>query len=397
VIGKRVRVASLSVLISALFFGTACTSPSADKPGERQEARMHKDTPARQSRWSIEQARQWQEKQPWLVGCNYIPSTAVNQLEMWQADTFDLKTIDRELGWAQQLGFNSVRVFLHHLLWEQDRDGFLRRMDQFLATAERHGIGVVFVPLDAVWDPYPRLGRQRDPKPHVHNSGWVQSPGAEILGDPHRHDELAGYVKGVIGRFKDDRRVQAWDLFNEPDNPNRSSYGDKELSNKAEMSLLLIRKVFAWAREVRPSQPLTSGVWIGNWADPAKLSPMERFQLEHSDVISFHSYGRLEEARKCVENLRPYGRPILCTEYMARPQGSTFDPILGYFKEQRIGAYNWGFVAGKSQTIYPWDSWTKTYAAEPPVWFHDIFRADGTPYIAAEVAYIRRITGAPAR
>jgi len=344
-------------------------------------------------RWSVEQACKWQQEQPWLVGCNYIPSTAINQLEMWQADTFDLKTIDRELGWAQQLGFNSVRVFLHHLLWEQDREGFLKRMEQFLGTADRHGIGVMFVPLDAVWNPHPRLGRQRDPKPHVHNSGWVQSPGAEILKDPARHDELAGYIRGVVGHFRNDRRVQVWDLFNEPDNLNRSAYGDKELANKAEMSLLLIRKVFAWAREVRPSQPLTSGVWIGTWADPARLSPMERFQLEQSDVISFHTYAPLEEAKKCVENLRRYDRPILCTEYMARPQGSTFDPLLGYFKEQHVGAYNWGLVAGKSQTIYPWDSWTKVYTAEPPLWFHDIFRPDGTPHIAAEVDYIKRITG----
>ena len=373
----------------------ACNTSTSKNRESRTEERMStKDmTASVPQRWSVEQACKWQQEQPWLVGCNYIPSTAINQLEMWQADTFDLKTIDRELGWAQQLGFNSVRVFLHHLLWEQDREGFLKRMEQFLGTADRHGIGVMFVPLDAVWNPHPRLGRQRDPKPHVHNSGWVQSPGAEILKDPARHDELAGYIRGVVGHFRNDRRVQVWDLFNEPDNLNRSAYGDKELANKAEMSLLLIRKVFAWAREVRPSQPLTSGVWIGTWADPARLSPMERFQLEQSDVISFHTYAPLEEAKKCVENLRRYDRPILCTEYMARPQGSTFDPLLGYFKEQHVGAYNWGLVAGKSQTIYPWDSWTKVYTAEPPLWFHDIFRPDGTPHIAAEVDYIKRITG----
>ena len=373
----------------------ACNTSTSKNRESRTEERMStKDmTASVPQRWSVEQACKWQQEQPWLVGCNYIPSTAINQLEMWQADTFDLKTIDRELGWAQQLGFNSVRVFLHHLLWEQDREGFLKRMEQFLGTADRHGIGVMFVPLDAVWNPHPRLGRQRDPKPHVHNSGWVQSPGAEILKDPARHDELAGYIRGVVGHCRNDRRVQVWDLFNEPDNLNRSAYGDKELANKAEMSLLLIRKVFAWAREVRPSQPLTSGVWIGTWADPARLSPMERFQLEQSDVISFHTYAPLEEAKKCVENLRRYDRPILCTEYMARPQGSTFDPLLGYFKEQHVGAYNWGLVAGKSQTIYPWDSWTKVYTAEPPLWFHDIFRPDGTPHIAAEVDYIKRITG----
>ncbi len=345
------------------------------------------------ARWSNEKANNWYRRQPWLVGCNFIPSTAINQLEMWQADTWDPKTIDRELGWAEDLGFTSIRVFLHHLLWGQDRDAFLARMDEFLKIADRHGIGVMFVPLDAVWDPFPKPGRQREPRPHVHNSGWVQSPGAEILKDPARHDELKPYIQGVIVRFKNDPRVHCWDLYNEPENPNKSAYGKVELPDKAEKSLLLIRKVFAWARAVNPSQPLTSGVWIGNWADPEELSPMERFQLEESDVISFHSYGTLDDVKTCVQNLRRYSRPILCTEYMARPNGSTFDPILGWFREHRVGAYNWGFVAGKSQTIYPWDSWTKQYKAEPPVWFHDIFRPDGTPYIPAEVRYIKEVTG----
>ncbi len=381
-----------SVLVLGLLSIVSCAAP---RDGHRLEEPGMKDAQAPAvGRWSVERAAQWGREHPWLVGCNYIPATAINQLEMWQADTFDPKTIDRELGWAQGLGFNSVRVFLHHLPWQQDREGFLRRMDEFLAIADRHGIGVMFVPLDACWDPFPKAGKQRDPRPHVHNSGWVQCPGAEILKDPARHDELEGYIKGVVGRFRGDRRVQVWDLFNEPDNPNTSSYGDREIPNKAEMSLALIRKAFAWAREARPSQPLTSGVWIGNWPDPAKLSPMERFQLEQSDVISFHTYAPLAEARKCVENLRRYDRPILCTEYMARPAGSTFDPILAYFKEQKVAAYNWGFVAGKTQTNYPWDSWTKTYTAEPPLWFHDIFRPDGRPYIPGEVDYIRRTTGA---
>jgi hypothetical protein len=144
---------------------------------------------------------------------------------------------------------------------------------------------------------------------------------------------------------------------------------------------------------VNPAQPLTSGVWIGNWGDETKLSAMERCQLEGSDVISFHNYGPLEDAKKCVENLRRYQRPILCTEYMARPQGSRFEPILGYFKGQAVGAYNWGFVDGKTQTIYPWDSWRTNYTAEPPVWFHDIFRRDGKPYDAKEAAYIKSVTG----
>ncbi len=374
---KRVQMAIRVFPLVLLLVLTGCNTPrTASGP---------------RGKWTAEQAAAWQARQPWLVGCNFSPSTAINQLEMWQAETWDPVTIDRELGWAGELGFTSVRVFLHDLAWKQDPKGFLKRMDQFLDMADRHGIGVMFVLFDAVWDPFPKPGKQRDPKPHVHNSGWVQSPGAEILGNPARHDELKPYVQEVIKRFRNDRRVQVWDIFNEPDNP-VPQYRDVELKNKAEMALVLLRKAFVWAREVNPSQPITCGVWIGTWADPTKLTEMERVQLEESDVISFHSYGNLEEAKQCVNNLRRYGRPILCTEYMARPRGSRFDPILGYFKSEGVGAYNWGFVDGKTQTIYPWDSWTQTYTAEPPEWFHDILRRDGTPYRAEEVRYIKSLT-----
>jgi hypothetical protein len=343
--------------------------------------------------WSKEKAEAWGKATPWLVGCNFIPSTAVNQLEMWQAETFDPVTIDRELGYAEGIGFNSVRVFLHHLPWQNDREGFFKRLERFLEIADRHRIGVMFVLLDSVWDPFPKAGTQPSPRPHLHNAGWVQSPGVEILKDPSRHGELEGYVKGVVGHFRNDKRVQVWDLINEPDNRNGSSYGRHEPEDKAELALALLRKVFAWAREVDPSQPLTSGVWTGDWG-PGKASAMTRFQLDESDVISFHSYDPLARLKGRVESLRRLGRPLICTEYMARPNGSTFDPVLGSLKEQRIGAYNWGFVAGKTQTIYPWDSWQKTYTAEPKVWFHDIFRKDGTPFDPSEVAYIKRVTGA---
>jgi hypothetical protein len=347
------------------------------------------------AQWTPEQAQRWQASKPWLVGCNFSPSTAINELEMWQAETWDPATINRELGWAQDLGFNSVRVFLHNVPYDQDPKGFLKRMDQFLGLAHQHRIGVMFVLLDSCWDPVVKPGKQRAPVPHLHNSGWVQCPGKEILRDPARHDELKPYIQGVIGHFRKDPRVDCWDLFNEPDNIG-SEYRDTDLPNKPELALLLIRKAYAWAREVNPSQPLTSAVWRGDWSDPAKLNPMEQAQLDESDVISFHNYSKLPEAERCVQNLHRYHRPILCTEYMARPAGSRFDPVLGYFKQQGVGAYNWGFVSGKTQTIYPWDSWKKKYTAEPPLWFHDILHTDGTPYDPEEVRYIKAVTGANA-
>jgi hypothetical protein len=343
-------------------------------------------------RWSAEDANAWAGRKGWLVGSNFSPSTAINQLEMWQAETFDTATIDRELGWAEDLGFNSMRVFLHHIPWQQDSSAFLQRIDKFLAIADRHHIGTMFVIFDAVWDPYPKPGKQREPRPHVHNSGWVQSPGVDILKDTATHDQLRSYVKGVISRFANDSRVHAWDLFNEPDNINDPAYMQYEPKNKAELSYALLKKTFLWARAVNPSQPLTAAVWHGDWSDTTKLTPIDKLMLNSSDVISFHNYDAPEEMEKRIKQLQVFQRPLLCTEYMARGNNSTFEGVLPVLKKYNVSAYNWGFVAGKTQTIYPWDSWKKTYTAEPTLWFHDIFRADGKPYREEEVRFIKGIT-----
>lgn len=358
-----------------------------------EETKVVDVKPVVASRWTEEKANNWYQEKGWLAGCNFSPSSAINQLEMFQAETFDTTTINRELGWAKDLGFNSVRVFLHHLLWEQDAEGFKQRLDTFLSIADRHHIGVMFVIFDGVWDPYPKLGKQRDPKPHVHNSGWVQSPGVEILKDTSRHNALEGYVKGVMLHFANDKRVHLWDLFNEPDNMNRPAYEQAEPANKAELSLALLRKTFKWAREINPSQPLTSGIWLGDWSDTSKIQALDKFALKASDVITFHNYDAPEVMETKIKELQVFNRPILCTEYMARGNNNTFEGVLPILKKYNVGAYNWGFVKGKTQTIYPWDSWKKQYTAEPKVWFHDIFRVDGKPYKEEEVKLIRSLTG----
>jgi hypothetical protein len=285
-----------------------------------------------------------------------------------------------------------MRVFLHNLLWQQDSAKFLSELDQFLEVADKHHIKIAFVLLDSVWDPYPQPGKQREPRPHVHNSGWVQAPGADLLKNQSRwNTELEPYVVGVVRHLANDKRVLMWDLMNEPDNDN-PSYKKQELSDKAARALLLLKEEWQWARSAQPSQPLTSGVWKGNWSSDAKLSEMERFQLQNSDVITFHDYDPPEVMQHRIDSLRRFNRPIICTEYMARPMGSTFVAILPLLKKENVGAYNWGFVNGKSQTIYPWDSWDKPYTSEPAVWFHDIFRKDGTPYDPNEIKLIQQLT-----
>lgn len=346
--------------------------------------------------WTEKQAQDWYKAQPYLKGANYLPASAINQLEMWQKDTFDPARIDRELGWAADLGFNTMRVFLHDLLWQQDSAGFTKRIDQFLTICDKHKIRPMLVLFDSCWDPYPQTGPQRAPQEGVHNSGWVQGPGAAALADPAQYPRLRAYVEGVVKAFGNDARVLCWDIWNEPDNPNEMSYGDKhlnvELADKYDRVMVLLPQAFAWARAQNPSQPLTSGIWRGDWSAHDKMDPMFRAQVELSDVVSFHNYDPPAEFETRVKFLQRYNRPLLCTEYMARSTGNTFEDILPLAKKFNVAAINWGFVAGKSQTNMPWDSWQNPYAngRAPAVWFHDILHADGKPYRAAEIPVLKR-------
>lgn len=346
-----------------------------------------------QQKWTAQKANDWYKNQPFLVGSNFNPATAINELEMWQADSFDPQRIDLELGWAEKIGMNTMRVYLHDLLWKQDSVGFTKRLNEFLTIADKHKIKPVFVIFDSCWDPYPALGRQREPRPGIHNSGWVQSPGAVGLTDPAQYPRLETYVKGLVGAFKNDKRILAWDVWNEPDNTNGGSYGASEPINKVELVNKLLPQAFAWARSQNPSQPLTSAVWKGDYSSDDKLDTTQKIQFENSDIITFHNYDSGVEFEKRINWLTRYNRPILCTEYMARGNNSTFQNSLPVAKKYKVAAINWGLVGGKSQTFLPWDSWQNPYVGrDPKIWFHEVFRIDGTPYMQEEVDLIKQLT-----
>lgn len=374
---KIQKFLSLSVILAVL---TLCSAASAQT-----------------SRWSEQKANDWYAHQPWLVGSNYIPKSAINELEMWQEATFDPDQIDKELGWAEGMGMNTMRVFLHDLLWQQDSPGFRKRLDQFLTIAARHHIRPLLVLFDSCWDPLPQLGPQHPPIPGVHNSGWVQSPGAKTLGDPSQSPRLKAYVQGVVGAFAKDDRILGWDVWNEPGSDQTGNYPRTEMKNEEKIARVaaLLPQAFAWAREVNPTQPLTSGVYeIDTSKDESAVDELERIQLRESDIITFHNYSWPESFRVEVAWLRRFHRPVICTEYMARSVGSTFDGVLPIAKQEHVGAINWGFVAGKTQTYYPWESWRHPYILEqPPVWFHEVLHSDGKPYRQVEVDLIRQLTG----
>ncbi len=352
------------LLVAATILFTACQS-------NKNKSETTESVP---KIWTKAQAKTWGDENGWLRGCNFNPSTAINQLETWQAESFDAETIDRELGWAEDIGMNCMRVYLHHLAWEIDQKGFKERMDQYLEIAEGHGIKTIFVFFDDCWNPTYEAGKQPDPKPGVHNSGWVRDPGELLFTDPSVMTILEAYVKDVLTTFKDDKRIVLWDLYNEPGNNN---YGNK--------SMFLLKKVYEWGWAIRPSQPMSTGVWN------ASLTDLNTFQLKNSDIITYHNYEGPEKHQAAIDSLKKYDLPMVCTEYMARRNNSLFQNIMPILAKENVGAINWGLVDGKSNTKYAWDE-PIADGSEPALWFHEIFRKDGTPYKQEEVDLIKSLT-----
>ena len=348
-------------------------------------------------RWSEEKINNWYKQQPYLVGCNFIPSTAINQLEMWQAATFDPETINKELSWAAKIGMNTIRVFLHDLLWLQDAEGFKQRIHQFLEIANSHGIKTMFVLFDDCWFSDAKLDKQPEPIPGIHNSGWLQSPGKAAATDSTQEQRLKSYVQDIVGTFANDERVLLWDVYNELGNfflpiliqpwykkyPKLLIQGIKHLFLTIPTMSLFVNSV-KWIREINPSQPITAGLWFGN-------RTLTKALVESSDIISFHHYGKVNSLKQQIKGLKAYRRPILCTEFLARNLGSTFQTHLPVFKEEMVGCYNWGLVSGKTQTIFTWEGTVGD--TEPAVWYHDIFRKDGTPYSKEEIDVFNQLKG----
>ncbi|MDR1161409.1 MAG: cellulase family glycosylhydrolase [Tannerellaceae bacterium] len=330
--------------------------------------------------WSVEKVNEWYAKQPWIVGCNFLPSTAVNSIEMWQDETFDLNTIDKELGWAADWGMNSVRVYLNYIVWEAEADLLKSNFKRFLDVAEKHGISVMPIFFDECnWSGgVAHAGKQSDPVPGIHNSGWVPSPSLAMLRNQAEWPKLKEYMQDIIASFASDKRIIIWDLFNEPEWRGANERVD------IPQTALLIRTLFTWAREMKPSQPLTIGAHDNFDGELSKL------MRDGSDIVSFHSYGDKADAERKINWSHESGRPALCTEWLIRSQKNTPEVFLPLFKESRVGAYNWGLVGGRTQTYFPWGS--PKGSPEPTIWQHDLIHQDGTPHIPAERETFRKIT-----
>lgn len=361
------QIARLIIMALALTgIVTANAAPSA-APGER---------------WTEEQAWKWYKAQPWPVGFNYVAGYAVNSIDMWQDSTFDPAYIDREFAFSDKLGFNTVRVFLSDFVYKNEPEAFKKNLNTFLDIAKKHGLRVIvtfFTNGGKETQPWPpKMGKQPEPVKGSHGGTWQQSPGAEIVNNPELWGPVETYVKDIVGTFKDDPRVLMWCLYNEPQNNKRGAD-----------SIGLLRAVFKWARAVNPTQPLTAPVW----GIPGPKTRIDIFtaSLENSDIITFHDYKTPPLTYSFIKALKRLNRPIICQEYMARPNGSTFKETMPLLKAENVGAINWGLVNNKMNYQYTWDA--KDGDPEPKVWFHDIFRKDGSPHDPAEIEIIREMTG----
>lgn len=323
------------------------------------------------SLWPKEKAWQWYDGVAPIRGVNYVPSTAVNMLEWWQKETFDPATIDRELKWANECGYNSIRCNLSFEVWESDPEGLKARLDQFFAIAAKHKLTVMLCLFDDVnfAKANPVLGRQPEPVPGIHNSRWVPSPAPAKVTDRTAWPALEKYVKNIIGRFREDKRVLVWDLYNEP--------GNGGLGGK---SLPLVEAAFQWARAMKPVQPLTVG--------PCRLhnSGMTKAMAELSDVVTFHNYSSVEALARNVAFYQKYQRPVICTETIRRQKGLDFAAVLPLFARNKVSWYNWGLVAGKQQTYLPWENKGLTINDH---WHWDMLWPDGRPYDPNEVKLIK--------
>jgi hypothetical protein len=277
---------------------------------------------------------------------------------MWQ--DFDPATIDRELGFAEGLGLNSLRVFIQYVVYEDDGARLLDRFDAFLGLASARGLSVMPALFDDCWLPEPFLGDQApEPRPGLHNPYWQRSPGKRLM-DLAFRPALHRYVEDLLTTFGRDRRIIAWDLYNEPQD------------NDA--SVALVRDVFAWARRIAPSQPLTA-CWYG-----ALLS----------DITSIHFYASPvrdpDEAARVIESANSFGRPVVATEALGRPNHGELDEILPLFDENGIGWYLWELMIGADQTRYQWPG---SPPAADDVVFQGLLHEDGTPYRRREVELLR--------
>ncbi len=350
--------------------------------------------------WTKERIWEWYDARPWIRGCNYMPSDAISNIDMWQGLHFEerFETAKAELRLAADTGFNAIRIFLSYIVWKEEHDSFMERFERFLTLMDSFGIQAVVclgddcqVPRD---NPYSRehCGEQKfewgyhGGRKNSQHSTRNDEPGYWLIDD--EPELVYSWVQEIIGRYKDDNRILIWDLYNEPGNCKRE-----------QLTIPHLKRFFEIAREIDPIQPLTAGVWTISEKEE-ELYEVEQFALEHSDIVSYHKYSPYMINVQVIRKLKKYGRPIINTEWLGRVLGNSLEENFPLFYVEKIGCFNWGFVAGKYQGHEPWNTtWEQYYdGIETNVdftkWFHDLYRSNFRPYNPKEIEIIRTLTAA---
>ena len=352
-------------------------------------------------RWTKEEAWKWYSSRPWVMGLNYVPSITLHCAELWQEDTHDevMKSVKKEFSLMEDIGLNSVRMFMPFSIWYYDREKFLLRLDKFLTALDKHGISMMPV----IFNDCVGFGKPEDIRPKRstgwhsydigHHGGHKDNP---FTGERKRQgwiywDEeewrpvMVEYLQALVGRFRCDGRIYAWDIWNEPGNSNRHN-----------MSVPYLKRAFEITRELDPIQPLTAGVWFYpqdygiSWQ--AEVESIQRLALDESDIITFHQYEGFERVKNVVARLKAEERPMLNTEWLNRVQNNLMEDNLPLYYDEKIGSYSWGLVAGKSQHFLPWDELWKNKSLPLNRWQHDLFDTFYTPYDRKELDLMRSLS-----
>ena len=351
-------------------------------------------------RWSKERIWEWYNNRPWMRGCNYMSASSANRVDTWQELGFEERMVEteRELALVRDTGFNTIRIIPEFVVWQKEHDGFMERFDRYLDLCWKYGISCMVVLANDCMPPKTERWKLPDIGPQTYDWGYHggkkhsqhgthTGPAPHYyLDDPETAAEYFEMVRELITKYKDDERICIWDLYNEPGNSQRDG-----------LTMPNLKKIFEIAREIDPIQPLTVAVWRLRGEMKTPLSEVEQYALDNSDIISYHYYEGFLEHVKLIKRLKQEGRPIINTEWLGRCLHNNVFDVFPLFYLEKIGCYNWGFVAGKYQTYEPWEgTWDRYNSGEQrdvdfTKWFHDLYRPNLRPYDPREIDLIKHL------
>ncbi|MBQ2987780.1 MAG: cellulase family glycosylhydrolase [Clostridia bacterium] len=353
-------------------------------------------------RWSKEKAWEWYDSRPWLRGCNYMSADCANRVDQWQALGFEerFQTTETELALMQKTGFNTVRLIPEYVVWKEEHDGFMERFDRYLSLCAKYGISCMIVlandcmpPKNELWKK-PFIGEQsvawgyHGGKKSAQHSSFAGVAPHFYFDDPEECERYFDMVREIVTTYRNDARVCIWDVYNEPG-----------AGRRTEITPPILQRMFDTVRACEPSQPLTSAVWscehLLRKSDSNPHKQIEDIIFANSDIISYHYYGEYNTHVRIIKRLKEEGRPIVNTEWLGRIFHNDVFSLFPLFYLEKIGCYNWGFVAGKYQTYEPWDATWSAYErgeledVDFTKWFHDLYRPGHHPYDPKEIKLIR--------